>query len=1150
MRKRILSLLCALALCLGLLPVTALAIDPGEIPDGMTIVGTVVTKYAGNATSVTVPEGVTEIGYEAFLGSTVQEVTLPSTLTTIGELAFARSALTSITIPESVTTIEAYAFTKTKSLTYAVIQGNPTLGKNAFSESGIKSIEMDQVTAISYQCFVSSSLSSISMDSVQSIGEGAFQYTNFTEFTVPDTVESIGPYFLDYVKLDKLTVSLATLQKSGIHKNAFANISSGYEVVLTGVNTDITLVDGGFSVGDETYTFLKFSITTVQDPSDCTITNQTGEDVSVVVGGETITLADGNVKPVGNAANGDAYLENLTVTAGSSALVLTPSFTNPETTYTAQVDTETASVSVTAQPSNSAASVSINGQTADADNSYTADVALAVGENPIYIVVTAQDGTTKTYTVTVTRNEAVPQHLTISTADELMDFASKINDGTYVVDATVDMLVELTADIDMSGYDWTPIGNQGIYYFAGVFDGNDHTISGITLDAQSGLFLGLFGATASATIQDVHVKGVIQNTTSVENRDIGGIVGLAQYCEITGCTTEFTVTCETGAILGWFIGGIVGEADYCYIENCESDIALSGKAYGYWGGIAGAAVDTELINCVNRGDSTITEVSKYLYIGGIAGTLQSGGRISQCRNLGEISLPLATQPSICMVGGICGRLMGGEISDCTNYGAVSAKANSVGGIVGDVTTSSQNTISSTLKSCLNYGEVSSSYTASNTGGIAASASDYEENGVELAACVSLGSVTGGSKVHAITGSATNGVTFRNNYYDSTITATGDISQVVTAGSTGKSITELETEAFIQQVNAEGGNFRLDEDGHIEVIPLSYTLNVVDSYADDSGAGAYEEGELVTIDAGSRPGYRFTGWTATSGDIADPTASQTTFIMPDEAATVTASWAAIPVSIPTYSIHLDIGDHGIVHASYSTAAAGMTITLTVTPDAGYELASLTITKSNGDEVQFTDNGSGKLTFTMPASNVKVTAVFRAAYDVCPRDETCPIWPFTDASTTAWYHDGVHYCLANGLMEGVDNVLFAPDAGMTRAMVWAILARLDGETITGSNWAETARAWAMAEGVSDGTDPMGAVTREQLVTMLWRYAGSETPTGSLTRYPDYASISDWAGQAMLWATVEGIIEGDENGLINPTATATRAQAATMLMRFCEG
>ena len=1177
MKKRFLSLLCVLALCLSLLPATVLAIEPNEIPDGMTIEGTVVTKYEGNATSVTVPEGVTEIGYEAFLDSTVQEVTLPSTLTTIGELAFARSALTSITIPESVTTIEAHAFTKTKSLTYAVIQGNPTLGNNAFSESGIKSIEMDQVTAISYQCFASSSLSSISIGSVESIEQGAFQFTNLTEFTVPDTVESIGPYFLDNIDdLDKLTVSLATLQKTGIDVNAFANISSGCNVVLTGVNADITLLDDGFSVGDETYTFLRFSINTVQEPSNCTITNQTGEDVSVVVDGETITVANGNVKPMGSAANGDAYLQDLTVTAGPSALALTPSFSNPETTYTAQVDNETASVSVTAQPSNSAASVSINGQAADADNSYTVDVALAVGENLISIEVTAPNGTTqKTYTVTVTRNEAVPQHLTISTAEELMDFAAKINDGTYPVDSTVDMVVELTADLDMSGNDWIPIGISFYQFFAGTFDGNDHTIYNLSMsnDSECGYYLGLFGAT-NATILNVHVTGKFYDKSSGTSGYYFGPVAGYTEGDVTGCTAEFTVYGENDELQGQIIGGVVGffavdpaETPQT-MENCVSYTTISGTvSAAFVGGIAGVISNTETINCRNYGTISLSGTTKYVYAGGITGQTQTGTVLDHCINYGNITYGPTSNVNA-TIGGICGRIStASQFICCTNNGDLDTMAGYAGGIIGAAYYGSSGTSSVVLTSCLNNGDVFSSANGAYVAGLIA---QIGSDGIaEVTANVSLGSLsaTGTSAiVHPVNASLSSSTTaaFSSNYYDSNLATQGTVAEAVTAGSTEMSLDDLETEAFIQQVNSKGGNFRLNEEGHIEVIPLSYTLTVEDSYADVSGAGEHEEGEQVAIDAGSRPGYRFTGWTATSGTIADPTASRTTFTMPDEAATVTASWAAIPDDPdPSYSIKMDIGDHGSVHTSHRTAEKGETVTLTVTPDDGYMLKDLTVTDSNGKTVRLTSKGNDRYTFKMPARSVTVTAVFI-------RDGIQKL-PFTDVAEHAWYADAAAYVYEHGLMAGTSATAFSPDATTSRSMIATILWRMAGSPVVNyamnfsdvpqDQWYSEAVRWAASEGIVGGygnglfgtNDP---ITREQFAAMLYRYAqeqGYDVSIGENTNilsYTDVADLSEYAISAMQWAVGVGIINGTGDGsTLSPQGQATRAQAAVMLMRFCE-
>lgn len=159
------------------------------------------------------------------------------------------------------------------------------------------------------------------------------------------------------------------------------------------------------------------------------------------------------------------------------------------------------------------------------------------------------------------------------------------------------------------------------------------------------------------------------------------------------------------------------------------------------------------------------------------------------------------------------------------------------------------------------------------------------------------------------------------------------------------------------------------------------------------------------------------------------------------------------------------------------------------------------------------------------------------------------PFTDVSENLWFYDYVAYVYSNGLMDGTSTTTFEPNANMTRAMVWAILARIDGEEITGSSWATDARAWAMAEGVSDGTDPNGLVTREQFVTMLWRYAGEPASSYSLGAYTDADSVSDWAATAMAWAVENGIITGVTESTLAPQGTATRAQCAAMLMRFVE-
>lgn len=158
-------------------------------------------------------------------------------------------------------------------------------------------------------------------------------------------------------------------------------------------------------------------------------------------------------------------------------------------------------------------------------------------------------------------------------------------------------------------------------------------------------------------------------------------------------------------------------------------------------------------------------------------------------------------------------------------------------------------------------------------------------------------------------------------------------------------------------------------------------------------------------------------------------------------------------------------------------------------------------------------------------------------------------YIDVASDAWYAEAVRYVSENGLMDGVGGGRFDPNATVTRAMVWTVLARMDGvNTAGGSTWYEKARTWAMETGVSDGTDPMGAITREQLAAMLYRYDGSPAVSGTLNAYPDAAQVSDWAKDALVWATQVGLINGI-NGQLSPKTGATRAQLATMLMRLAE-
>ena len=187
-----------------------------------------------------------------------------------------------------------------------------------------------------------------------------------------------------------------------------------------------------------------------------------------------------------------------------------------------------------------------------------------------------------------------------------------------------------------------------------------------------------------------------------------------------------------------------------------------------------------------------------------------------------------------------------------------------------------------------------------------------------------------------------------------------------------------------------------------------------------------------------------------------------------------------------------------------------------------------------------------------SDMTFVAVWGNLPDVKPSEPDTPetpVFPFYDVTARDWYYSAVKYVYEKGLMDGVDVGVFAPNDTLPRAMVWTIIARAEGvDTTGGATWYAKAQEWVTAKGISDGENPNAAITRQELVTMLYRLAGEPAVSGTITA-PDAASVSTWAQSSMTWAMNIGLVEGDENGAVTPTATATRAQAAALIMRYLE-
>jgi hypothetical protein len=144
--------------------------------------------------------------------------------------------------------------------------------------------------------------------------------------------------------------------------------------------------------------------------------------------------------------------------------------------------------------------------------------------------------------------------------------------------------------------------------------------------------------------------------------------------------------------------------------------------------------------------------------------------------------------------------------------------------------------------------------------------------------------------------------------------------------------------------------------------------------------------------------------------------------------------------------------------------------------------------------------------------------------------------------------VSYVVTNGMMVGTEGNTFSPKGTVTRGTIMTVLARYAGQdTSGGSVWYEKGMDWAVSAGVSDGTKPTASITREQLATMLWRYAGEPQASADLSAYADADTVSSYATDAMNWAVETGLINGI-SGKLAPKGTATRAQVATIMMRYC--
>ena len=549
-----------------------------------------------------------------------------------------------------------------------------------------------------------------------------------------------------------------------------------------------------------------------------------------------------------------------------------------------------------------------------------------------------------------------------------------------------------------------------------------------------------------------------------------------------------TYLIASAAELYWF-AQYVKDGDNDANAVLMADIDLEGSSSNVWTPICGYTGTFDGQGYTIRGLYFEGDHNSVTYNAGLFGTVVEGGRVKNVKVEGEITIVSAGAAG----GGICGN-NNGTIENCSFSGSISGSSNA-GGVCG--------ANSSTVTHCYNTGSIS----GSNVGGVCG------ENSGTITNCYSSGSISG-SNVGGVCGE--NSGTITNCYWLEGTASAGIGNGSGTATNVeAKTAKQFASGEVTWLLNDGNGPWRQDLDTDEYPVLNAAHSEVFRIYIDD--VAQYINPDSASLTAPG-PGKAYFDQ---DYNYIDPAACEF-----------------------TDGMHIYLRDALAVRFVYGD---GTSLTKIVAEDIGSVVLPEAPTRPG---CIFMGWRSGDMTYE-PGDEVGLygdttfTAVWANMPDITPSEPEA--LPFTDVPEGAWYYDAVKTVVEAGLMKGVSDTDFAPNGILNRAMFWTLLARAGGiDTDGGETWYYKAQAWAVENGVSDGADAMGALTREQLVTMLWRLNG-EPVVNYLITAPDAADISSWALEAMRWAASTGLIEGDDAGALTPAATCTRAQAATFLVRY---
>lgn len=848
----------------------------------------------------------------------------------------------------------------------------------------------------------------------------------------------------------------------------------------------------------------------------------------------------------------------------------------------------------------------------------------------------------------------------ISTADQFYAFAQWYNENVAeLLKNNTNTYVELTADIDLNpGFNFTVNGYAGegtprtwqtigllsldfesVLPYLGEFNGNGHTISGLYMDESSTTVItsGLFGYFAGF-LHDVNItnsyissksactgsfagvlEGTIENCTAyatvisdADPRDLtgtGGIVG-----NLDGSTSE-AVQCTFNGLVkannAPYIGGIVGDNVYGYIADCTNNGTVTSPKWDKIGGIVGdnqvPDVDDKPVEeksavierCVNNGAISGPNGNSDDYVGGIVGMSSWSwrgeyfGSVRNCLNTGTITG--------CVSGGIVGHLVETtSVENCLNTGTISGRPS--GGIAG------QQQSSCAIKN--SYYQEANGLTAVGKLGTDCGnnlPADNEKISDRDAKVTNI-QITSGEiawKLNTENGTKENSGIWSKNVdklaknFDvaKACKVTFDFPEsaedvIVYTSDDGKvEIPDAaKDKALIYQKNGETKFFTEDtvvsEDITVTVAEKQPGVAPIFANNTDTLSSANDKEVVFTLNSEPVDGTIFNVYSAeTDGELVGKTSwsgTKLTVVLDSVPSNNTAYYVSMTTptttegprsqiivnayvrpssssssSRPSYSITIpNKTENGSVNISSTSAKRGSTVTITVTPDAGYVLDELTVTDKDGKELSLTKKSDTEYTFVMPAGKVEITPSF-----VKQAEE--PSRVFVDVKTGDYFYDAVLWAVEKGITNGTSAETFSPEDPCTRAQIVTFLWRaagspvvnyaMDLSDVVGDAYYAEAVRWALSEGITTGTSdhtfsPDAVCTREQAVTFLWRAAGSPAVSGE-SAFEDVGADAYYA-RAVAWAAQNGVTNGISQALFGTGSDCTRAQIVTFLYRAQQG